>query len=113
MLVQEQRRHDCRDGLNIAPAGTSTALRFIGNFSGGSPQRNGITLGANVSGAAYIANQYAGNTGTARSGTSGITLDLDSIGKRTVTGSRGGNAAVASLVTQLAGAGLIVDGTTA
>lgn len=101
------------DGLNIAPAGTSTALRFIGNFSGGSPQRNGITLGANVSGAAYIANQYAGNTGTARSGTSVITLDLDSIGKRTVTGSRGGNAAVASLLTQLAGAGLIVDSTTA
>nr|TXF80890.1 hypothetical protein FTX54_16320 [Alkalicoccus halolimnae] len=101
------------DGLNIAPVGTSTALRFIGNFSGGGQQRNGVTLGANVSGAAFIANQYGVNTGTARSGTSVITLDLDAIGKRTVTGSRGGNAALTSLLTQMAGIGLITDSTTA
>jgi hypothetical protein len=33
--------------------------------------------------------------------------------KQTVTGSRGGNAALASLLTQLAAKGLITDGTTA
>jgi len=100
------------DGFNIAPSATSTGLRLIGNRSAGSPQRNGVTLGANCSGVMMVGNEYAGNT-TARSGTSVITLDLDAAGKRTISGSRGSNTALASTLTQLAGMGLITDSTTA
>lgn len=35
------------------------------------------------------------------------------VGQQTVTGSRGGNAAVASLITAIAATGLVIDGTTA
>lgn len=100
------------DGANIAPSGSSSNLRFIGNLSGTSPQRNGITLGANCAQNMLVGNSYGGNTGVARSGESVITLDLDSAGKKTVTGAKGGNAALTSLLTQLATLGLITNSTT-
>lgn len=46
-------------------------------------------------------------------GTGGQVCSLPTGGAGNVTGSRGGNAALASLLTALAGLGLIVDGTTA
>jgi hypothetical protein len=101
------------DGLNIAPSTSSSNLRFIGNYSGQTPQRNGITLGANATPTMFVGNTYGGNTGASRSGESAITLDLDSAGKKTVTGSRGGNAALTSLLTGLATLGLITNSTSA
>lgn len=101
------------DGINIAPSATSTNLRLVSNRSGGATQRNGLTLGANCSGVAAIGNQYVGNGTAARSGQTVITLDLDEVGKRVITGSRGGNAALAALLTQMAGMGFITDSTSA
>lgn len=99
------------DGLNIAPSSASSNFRFIGNYSGQSPQRNGLTLGANAAGSTVMGNSYGGNTGTDRSGTSAIGYDAEISAKRTVTGAKGGNAALTSLLTQLAGLGLITDST--
>lgn len=45
--------------------------------------------------------------------TNSVTGGIPVASRPTVTGSRGGNAALASLVTQLAALGLIIDGTTA
>jgi hypothetical protein len=79
-------------------------------------------LSYNRSGSAYVALNIDGLAVNMRaSGTVRLTVDGTGIGffgttpaaKQTVTGSRGGNAALASLLTALSTAGLITDSTTA
>jgi len=103
--------------VQIAPDGT-------GNFSAvfaynGSAIDNAAYVGMDISvSAARIFTDKRG-TGTATAlivqksgGTLGF-LGTGGTGKQTITGSRGGNAALASLLTALAAHGLITDSTTA
>ena len=129
-------RPDSASGRTVKHKGT---MRFIGtatgllgseseadylDVTGGSPgvapliQAGGVSANIDVrmrskgTGAVLIQSGdgtnklLANNTGVGFQGT-------NPIAKPTITGSRGGNAALASLLTQLAAYGLIVDGTTA
>lgn len=101
---------------------TADGIRADGNVngfkvafcrSGGTSQHFGLTTGPTVVGEFYVGNDFSGNgTGATVLGgdaTTRVNLDL----KPTVTGSRGGNAALASMLTGLASAGILVDSSTA
>jgi len=111
---------------------TTPTYRFVVSNSGvqgiefdsdGSAYGAGTTgiLSYNRSGSAYVALNIDGLAVNMRaSGTVRLTVDGTGIGffgttpaaKQTVTGSRGGNAALASLLTALSTTGLITDSTT-
>lgn len=103
------------DGLFISPSSLSNVLIIANNYFGQSPQRNGISTTANAANCTYVNNTYGGNTGVNRSLLDVATsrLDLDLVGKIAVTGAKGSNAALTSLITALAAKGIIVDSTTA
>lgn len=104
-------------GCIINPLLASTNIRFMGNTSEGASQRYGFqtTNAAAITRVMLVGNTYRDNSLGARSlaDTAASRLDLDMILAPSVTGSRGANAALASLVTALAARGVIVDNTTA
>lgn len=106
-------------GVDILPTAASTALRWLGNWSGNDltpmTQTHGIRTGSNVSGFTSMANSYGDLVTAPTSLADGVTTRtlLDLSNRPTITGSRGGNAALASLLTTLGQRGVITDSTTA
>lgn len=104
-------------GCIINPQLASTNIRYLGNTSEGVSQRYGFqtTNSAAITRVMLVGNSYRDNSLGARSlaDTASSRLDLDTASTPTVAGSRGGNAALASLLTALTARGIIVDGTTA
>ncbi len=105
-------------GIGIYPTIASTNLKVIGSTSGGATQRYGLqtsVTSGTISNVTLVGNDYPGNSTGARAlaDDAATRLDLDRVGKVTVTGSRGGNAALASMLTGLATRGIITDSTTA
>ena len=89
-----------------------TAHNRIGNESSGN-QTYGLRTTSAITAETHIANMLDGNdTGEALYGGTAASRLVLGQGAVTVTGSRGGNAALASLLTQLASLGLITDSTT-
>ena len=108
-------------GLEVTMTGpVVTIANRIGNVSGGH-QEYGIVTSSGVTAETHIGNTLTGND-TAASSYGGTAANRTVIGaegvgffgaapagKQTVTGSRGGNAALQSLLTGLANLGLITD----
>ena len=98
-----------------------------GDGTAGGTSTGGLFLGASQDMALYhdgtdsVINNVTGGLLIAHNGTTRIETDGTGIGffntapaaKPTVTGSRGGNAALASLLTGLAGLGLLTDSSSA
>lgn len=90
-------------GINIAPISIAASINygiFIGNITGGSGNYSIFT---------GVGDIRLMNSSTDKIGFHGSTP----VAKQTVSGSRGGNAALASLLTALANLGLITNSTTA
>jgi hypothetical protein len=106
-------------GSDFIPVGASVGLRFVGNTTGntgaGTSQTHGIRTGSNLSRFTSMGNVHVGNTTAATSLADDVTTRflVDESNRLTVTGSRGGNAALAALLTGLAQRGIITDSTTA
>lgn len=104
-------------GVVINPTLASTNIRYVGNSSEGSTQRYGLqtTSSAAITRLMLVGNTYRDNSLGARSLADDATtrLDLDQVLAPSVTGSRGGNVALASALTALASRGLIINNTTA
>jgi len=102
-------------GAIFAPTLASANLRISACSFDGSSQRYGLQTNASVSKVSLVGNVYGTSSIGARAlaDDAASRLDLDTIVKPVVTGSRGGNAALASLLTAQATRGLITDNTTA
>ena len=106
---------DCVPVAGLAP---SSGLRFIGNTTGNTAgvttQTHGIRTGANVTRFTCVANSpidnVTGSTSLADEVATRLLMDSDS--KPVVTGSRGGNTTLTSLLTGLSSRGFIIDNST-
>lgn len=102
-------------------------LTQVGGFTVADVEGDGITLLSEQAGSVSLTTTGSGGITldceggeVLIAGDTGIAISSDAVGffgttpqpKPTVTGSRGGNAALASLLTSLEGLGLLVDGTT-
>ena len=110
------------DSFMVAGAGTSPYLTFPGlrpQFNQGISVKQraagGYEFGIEQSSSTQAKFKQIGGSGTTymlfRDGAFGF-FGSSGTSQQTVTGSKGGNAALASLITALANTGLIVDGTT-
>lgn len=122
-LVVRQKGTTRFIGTSVGVLGTESEADYI-DVTGGSPggvpiiQTGGvsenISLRVRAKGTGSIDLQGGDGTSRLRANNTGIGFQGNSaIAKPTVSGSRGGNAALASLITQLAAYGLIDDGTSA
>ncbi|MGO4488142.1 right-handed parallel beta-helix repeat-containing protein [Microbacterium sp. 2RAF4] len=105
-------------GIIFNPAIASSNIRVGANTFEGTNQRYSFqtaTANAAISRLSLFANAYIshGTGPRALADDTASRLDLDMVLAPSVTGSRGGNAAITSLLTQLAARGLIVNNTTA
>ncbi|WP_447948464.1 hypothetical protein [Microbacterium maritypicum] len=104
-------------GCIINPLLPSTKIRFIGNTSEGTSQRYGFqtTDSAAITRVMLFGNTYRDNSLGARNlaDDAASRLDLDLTLTPAVTGSRGGNAVLTSLLAALTARGIIVNNTTA
>lgn len=104
------------DTINIGDGGS---VSILAGFSAGSAGNGGnitITPGGSLNGTTGTITLYDSATNVAIQIADGPAIGFNAaapIPKPTITGSRGGNAALASLLTELANYGLIIDGTTA
>jgi hypothetical protein len=96
-----------RVAVYTAPSGSATPVERLRVNAAGSLLLGTTTDGMTASGSLAIAQDLA------HRGTKAGFFNTAPASKPTVTGSRGGNAALASLLTALAGLGLLTDSTTA
>lgn len=97
-------------------AGTQGCLVAGNRFHRLNTMGNGIEfIGASSYGVTIVANDFQANAPLVNPGNAVRPIYMGNNGQpnREVTGSRGGNAALASLLTQLADAGIIIDSTSA
>lgn len=104
-------------GIIFNPALSSTNIRVIANTFEGATQRYSFqtaTANASVSRVNLFANTYIsqGTAPRALGDDAASRLDLDMVLAPSVTGSRGGNAVLTSLLTALAARGIILNNTT-
>lgn len=99
----------------LLPTVASTNVRFVGNSVEGAAQRYGLQTNASVSSLVTIGNTYKSNSLGARAlaDDAATRLDLDRGQGTAVTGAKGGNAALTSLIARLVAVGIITDSTSA